>query len=124
MGNVRQQQPDTTLEHAMTRTNSVDLLLDERSRLVAQKGAAEGNLWSAEFLLHRVAKLLPHLIADSPYNAVARDTIAEEIRELLSENRAHPGSSALPDASEVSVTDLVGDVGQSGTTSADDEPSS
>lgn len=81
----------------MTRTSSTDLLLDERARLVAQKAAVQGHLWAAEFLLHRVAKLLPHLIADSAYNAVARDTIAEEIRELLSEDREHPG---LPDGVE------------------------
>lgn len=68
---------------------TVDLLLDERARLTAQKSAIEGHLWAAEFLLHRLAKLLPHLIADSPHNAVARDTIADEIRELLAEQRGH-----------------------------------
>lgn len=99
----------------MTRTTSVDLLLDERSRLVAQKCAVDGHLWSAEFLLHRVAKLLPHMIADSAHNAVARDVLLEEILELLNEDREHPGASALLDASEASDAALVGDVEQSGT---------
>lgn len=69
----------------------VDALLDERNRLTAQRAATQGHLWAAEFLLHRLARLLPHLIADSPYNAVARDTLLEEIRELLAEDREHPG---------------------------------
>lgn len=67
----------------------VDALLDERARLVVQRGAAQGHLWAAEFLLRRVEKLLPHLIADGAHNAVARDTIAEEIREFLTEPREH-----------------------------------
>ena len=98
----------------MTRTSATDLLLDERARVIAQRSAMEGHLYAAEFLLHRVGKLLPHMIADSPYNAVARDTLLEEIRELLAEDRPHPGSSALPDDGEAPLAPS-GDVGQSGT---------
>lgn len=94
----------------------VDALLDERNRLTAQRAATQGHLWSAEFLLHRLAKLLPHLIADSPHNAVARDTLLEEICELLTEDREHPGPTLEaagdgedPTASSVPLVDQVRD---------------
>lgn len=82
---------------------SVDALLDERNRLTSQKAAVQGHLWAAEFLLHRVSKLLPHLIADSPHNAVARDTLVDEIRELLTEDREHPGPTLGVEEGEVSA---------------------
>lgn len=110
--------------------STIDTCLNEIDRLRAKRVAAESHLWAAEFLLHRVAKLLPHLIADSAHNAVARDTLAEEIRELLEEDRNHPGASVLLDAPKASDAALVGDIGQDGTTLADevalglhDEPS-
>lgn len=76
----------------------VDSLLDDRARLIAQKASLQGHLWASEFLLHRVGKLLPHLIADNAHNAVALETLGEEIRELLAEDREHPG---LPDGGAV-----------------------
>lgn len=87
----------------------VDSLLDERARLVAKNAATAGHLWASEFLLARVAKLLPHLIADTPYNGVARDTLLEEIGEFLTEDREHPTTPALPDVGEA--------IGQGGPTS-------
>lgn len=79
---------------------TVDALLDERARLVAKNAATEGHLWAAEFLLHRIKKIFPHLIADSAYSGVVRDTLATEIDELLSEDRPHPGFPLdLPDGS-------------------------
>lgn len=77
----------------MMRTTTVDLLLDERARLIAQRAATDGHLYAAEFLLHRLGKLLPHLIADSAHNAVLRDVLQAEIEELLKEPRDHPGPS-------------------------------
>lgn len=74
---------------------TVDTLLDERSRLTAKNAATSGHLFAAESLLRRVSKLLPHLIADSPHNGAARDVLAEEIAELLAEDREHPGADAL-----------------------------
>lgn len=89
----------------------------------------QGHLWAAEFLLLRVSKLLPHLIADTPHNAVARDTLADEIRELLAEDREHP-DSVLSDGAAGPSGPSEGAVGQDGTALADevrvglhDEPS-
>lgn len=79
----------------MTSRAGVDGLLDDHARLVAQKAAVEGHLWASEFLLHRISKLLPHLIADSAHNAVARDVLADEIRELLAEDRPHGTSDSI-----------------------------
>lgn len=74
---------------------TVDALLDERSRLTAKNAATSGHLFAAESLLRRVAKLLPHLIADSPHNAAARDVLTDEIAELLAEDRPHPGADVI-----------------------------
>lgn len=78
----------------MTSHHTVDILLDERARLIAQRVSVEADLWAAGFLLHRVGKLLPHLIADSPHNAVHRETLMEEVREFLETPRLNP---KLPD---------------------------
>lgn len=102
----------------MVSRDGVNGLLDDRARLVAKNVAAQANLFAAEFLLHRIAKLLPHLIADSPHNAVHRDTILEEIAELLAEDREHPGAthtSALLGDAEVPTAD-AGDAEQGRTT--------
>jgi hypothetical protein len=102
-------------------SRQVDALLDERARLVAQRAATQGHLWFAECLLHRVEKLLPHLIADSPHNAVARDTIADEIREFLSEPRDHGAPDlSLPAGAAGRTGPNEGTGGQGGTTLADD----
>lgn len=79
------------------RTNTVDVLLDERARMVSRLAAVNGHLWGAEFLLARIGKLLPHMIADSPHNAVARDVVLQEIAEFLAEDRSHPGPQDLLD---------------------------
>lgn len=103
----------------MTSRAGVDGLLDDRARIIAQRTALEGHLWAAEFLLHRVAKLLPHLIADSPHNVVHRDTLCDEIRELLAEPRHHPGAahiSTLPAGSAGASRPNEGTGGQGGPT--------
>lgn len=76
---------------------SIDLLLDERSRLVAKNAASEGAIWAAEFLLKRVDKLLQHAIMPTPALAAHRDVLREEILELLSENREHPAADVVAD---------------------------
>lgn len=81
----------------MTRASTVDHLLDERARLVAKNAAASGHLWSAEFLLLRVKKLLVHAIMPTPALAAHRDVLAAEISELLSEDREHPAAGIVDD---------------------------
>lgn len=88
--------------------STVDKLLDERTRLVAQNAATSGHLWAAEFLLKRVDKLLRDAIMPTPALAAHRDTIRDEIRELLEEDRDHP-------AADVVLPDVGEDVGQDGT---------
>lgn len=76
---------------------SIDALLDERSRLVILNATTEGHLWASEFLLHRARKYLLAMVAPTSSLAVARDTICEEIRELLAEDRPHPGMGVVED---------------------------
>lgn len=78
----------------------VDALLDERVRLTMKNAATSGHLWAAEFLLKRVGKLLPDLIAQTPVQAILRDTIVQEIAELLAEDRDHPGPLDLEAGAE------------------------
>lgn len=78
--------------------NTVNVLLEERARLVAKNAATEGHLWAAEFLIHRCSKLLSRLIAEHPADAVALDVLIAECRELLTEPRPHPGASTIGDA--------------------------
>ena len=76
---------------------TIDVLLDERARLVGKNAATEGHLWSAEFLLHRVRKLLAHAIMPTPALAAHRDVLVEEITELLNEDRPHPAAGVVDD---------------------------
>jgi hypothetical protein len=88
------------------RTNTVDMLLDERTRLITRNAATEGHLFMAEVHLRRAAKYLQAFIAPTPALAAARDTLVEEIVELLEEDRAHP-ATILSDSPETSA--LLGD---------------
>lgn len=80
----------------MTRTGTVDLLLDERARLVARNAATEGHLFFAELLLRRCDKLLADAILATPALAATRDVLREEISELLAEDRPHPKTPPPP----------------------------
>jgi hypothetical protein len=91
------------------RTNSVDLLLDERARLVAKNATTDGHLWAAEFLLTRVKKLLTHAIMPTPALAAHRDVLLEEITELLSEDRSHPAQGVVADDTWPPETPAVGE---------------
>lgn len=77
---------------------AVDALVEQRARAMDKTVLLESHLWAAEFLLHRCAKLLPRLIAERPYESVARDTLCEEIREFLTEPREHPGAGVVDDS--------------------------
>lgn len=87
--------------------DTVNKLLDERSRLVARNAATEGHLFMAEILLSRAARYLRTMVAPDAALAAARDTLCEEIDELLAEDRPHP-------AREMSDTDVpaAGDRGE------------
>lgn len=76
---------------------TVDTLLDERARLVTKNAETDGHLWAAEFLLLRTKKLMARLLAERPADAVARDTLVEEIGEFLTEDRPHPATGAVAD---------------------------
>lgn len=80
---------------------TVDKCLDEIDRLRTKHTATQGHLWRAEWLLRSVEKMLPHLIADSPHNGAARDGLAGEISEFLSEKRQHPGAAVTGDAPDL-----------------------
>lgn len=80
----------------MTRTGTVDLLLDERARLVTRNAALEGHVWASELLLKRCDKLLADAILTTSAQAATRDVLRDEIRELLAEDRSH-GSPTAPD---------------------------
>lgn len=96
--------------------STVDKLLDERSRLVAQNATTSGHLWAAEFLLKRVDKLLAEAIMPTPALSAHRDTIRDEIRELLAEDREHPASDVvLPDGAAGHTGPNEGTVRQDGT---------
>lgn len=81
----------------MTRSGTVDLLLDERARLIAKNAATSGDLWMAELLLTRTAKLLKEAIMPTPALSAHRDVIIDEIRELLAEDRDHPAADVTAD---------------------------
>ena len=74
----------------MTRTNTVDLLLDERRRIVRDLDLANANLGAAEFLLRRVSRLLPETIGVDARAIVEHAVIRHEIDEFLAEDRPHP----------------------------------
>lgn len=101
--------------HLMTRTGTVDLLLDERARILTQRNAFEGHLWHAECLLKQIAGLLPRLIAAEPADSVARDSYIEQIDEFLREPRHHPTISVLPGDANVPMAS-AGDAGKDGQT--------
>lgn len=77
--------------------HTIDMLLDERSRLVAQNAATAGHLWAAEFLLKRVQKLLREAILPTPALTAHRDVLVDEIAELLAEDREHPAADVSAD---------------------------
>lgn len=89
---------------------TVDLLLDERARLVAKNAATQGDLWMSELLLRRASRYLTEFIAPTPALSAARDTLVQEIAELLAEEgREHPAADvALPDHLD-SATGPVGE---------------
>lgn len=72
---------------------TVDILIDERARLVSRNAAIEGHLFFAEILLRRADKVLSEAILPTPAMAAHRDVLREEIAELLSEDRPHPDPS-------------------------------
>ena len=76
----------------MTRTTSVDLLLEERTRLTVRNATTEGHLFMAEVHLRRAAMYLREMIAPSAAMGAARDTLCVEIDELLAEDRPHPAA--------------------------------
>lgn len=78
-----------------------DKFYAERARLIGKNTVTEGHLWAAEFLLHRARKYLLAMVAPTPSLAVARDTICDEISELLAEDRPHPAMDRVNDAGEV-----------------------
>jgi len=82
----------------MTRSTSVDLLLEERTRLIVRNATTEGHLFMAEVHLRRAAKYLREMIAPTPALAAARDTLCVEIDELLAEDRPHPAAILSDDS--------------------------
>lgn len=90
---------------------TVDLLLDERARLVTQQAATSGHLWAAEFLLKRVDKILQHAILPTPALAAHRDVLRDEIHELLAEDREHPAADVVADDTWPPDSALPGDDG-------------
>jgi hypothetical protein len=73
---------------------TVNNLLDERARLVAQHGAISGHLWAAEHYLTRLVALLPRLVGEVPADCDERDELIVDVLAFLNEDREHPG---LPD---------------------------
>lgn len=96
--------------------NTVNILLEERARLVAKNAATEGHLWAAEFLIHRCSKLLSRLIAEHPADAVALDVLIAECRELLTEPRPHPAAGTVDDAHWPLTPDVASPAGAAGHT--------
>ena len=88
---------------------TIDVLLDERTRLVTKNAATEGHLWAAEFLLHRVRKLLTEAIMPTPALSAHRDVLLEEIVELLAEERPHPAVNLVDDKTWPPQTPAVGE---------------
>lgn len=73
-------------------SRTVDLLLDERARLTAQRAALEGHLWAAEALLLRSLTLCRQMLAESPAAGLVRDQLADDLVAFLSERRPGPSS--------------------------------
>lgn len=78
-------------------SNTVNLCLEEierlkraRDRAVVQGATHESHLWHAETLLKQLTALLPRLIAATPADGVARDSLADQAREFVNEPRRHP----------------------------------
>lgn len=85
----------------MTRSSTVDILLDrcsdlqaQRDRAIVQRARYEADIWHVEILMKQVGQILSRLIATTPADAAAVDSLREEINSFCSEPRHHPGTSS------------------------------
>lgn len=104
-------------------SNTVNLCLEEierlkreRDRAIGQRAGYESHLWFAESLIKQFVQLTPRLIAATPADGVARDSLVEQGDEFIREERHHPTISALPVAAAGHDDLQQGNFGQSGTT--------